>query len=140
LAEKWAGSGRLGGTITRRRFLGALSAGAAGIALTSTLGCEPTARTLASTAPGGPGQARAFRTRPDLRPPDIKVFTGSPAAAPGYVFVSPKKEPGGRAPSQDAPLILDGSGEPVWFHPLSDSREDAFNFKVQEYKGEKVLT
>jgi hypothetical protein len=68
------------------------------------------------------------------------VFTGSPAAAPGYVFVSPKKEPGGRAPSQDAPLILDGSGEPVWFHPLSDSREDAFNFKVQKYKGEKVLT
>jgi hypothetical protein len=138
LAQKWAGSGRLGGTITRRRFLGALSAGAAGIALTGTLGCEPTSRTLASTAPGG--QARAFRTRPDLRPPDIKVNVGSPAAAPGYVFVSPKKEPGGRAPSQDAPLILDGSGEPVWFHPLSNSQEDAFNFMVQEYKGEMVLT
>jgi Arylsulfotransferase (ASST) len=140
LAEKWTGSGRLGGAITRRRFLGALSAGAAGIALTGTLGCEPTSRTLASTAPGRPGQARAFRTRPDLRPPDIKVNARSPAAAPGYVFVSPKKEPGGRARSQDAPLILDGSGEPVWFHPLSDAREDAFDFKVQEYRGEPVLT
>ena len=79
LAEKWAGSGRLGGTITRRRFLGALSAGAAGIALTGTVGCEPTSRTLASAAPGRPGQARAFRTRPDLRPPDIKVNAGSPS-------------------------------------------------------------
>jgi hypothetical protein len=136
LAEKWARSGR----ITRRTFLGALSAGAAWIALTGTLGCEPVSRTLASTAPGGPVQTRAFRTRPDLRPPAIKVHIDSPAAAPGYVFVSPKKEPGGRAPSQDAPLILDGSGEPVWFHPLRSSREDAFNFKVQEYKGELVLT
>ena len=138
LAEEWGG--RLGGTITRRRFLGALSAGAAGIALTGTVGCEPISRTLASTAPGGPAPARSFRTRPDLRPPAIRVHTESPAASPGYVFVSPKKEPGGRAPSQDAPLILDGSGEPVWFHPLGDPREDAFNFKVQEYRGEMVLT
>jgi Arylsulfotransferase (ASST) len=140
LAEKWAGSGRLGGTISRRTFLGTLSTGAAGIALTGTLGCGPTSRTLAFTSPGRPGQARAFRTRPDLRPPEIKVNAQSPAAAPGYVFVSPKKEPGGRARSQDAPLILDRSGEPVWFHPLSDSQEDAFDFKVQEYKGELVLT
>jgi hypothetical protein len=140
LADKWAGSGRLGGTITRRKFLGTLSAGAAGIALTGTLGCEPISRTLATTAPGGSVLARAFRTRPDLRPPAIKVHADSPAASPGYVFVSPKKEPGGRAPSQDAPLILDGSGEPVWFHPLDDPREDAFDFKVQEYRGEKVLT
>jgi hypothetical protein len=140
LAEKWAGGGRLGGAISRRTFLGALSAGTAGIALTGTLGCEPTSRTLASTAPGGPQQARAFRTRPDLRPPVIKVNTSSPAATPGCVFVSPKKEPGGRAPSQDAPLILDASGEPVWFHPLDDPAEDAFDFKVQEYRGEMVLT
>jgi hypothetical protein len=140
LAEKWAGSGSLGGAITRRKFLRAISAGAAGIALTGTVGCEQNSHTLASAAPGGPGQARAFRTRPDLRPPEIKVNAGSSAAAPGYVFVSPKKEPGGQAPSQDAPLILDGSGEPVWFHPLSNSQEDAFNFRVQEYKKEKVLT
>ena len=140
LAEKWAGSGSLGGAITRRKFLRAISAGAAGIALTGTVGCEQNSHTMASAAPGGTGQARAFRTRPDLRPPEIKVNAGSSAAAPGYVFVSPKQEPGGRAPSQDAPLILDGSGEPVWFHPLSNSQEDAFDFRVQEYKKEKVLT
>jgi hypothetical protein len=138
LAEKWARSERCGGRITRRWFLGALSA--AGLALTGALGCEPTSRTRASASPEGPGQARAFRTRPDLRPPVIKVNASSPDAAPGYIFVSPKKEPGGRVPSQDAPLIIDGSGEPGWFHPLRDSKVDAFNFEVQEYRGETVLT
>ena len=140
MAEKWAGSGGLGGAISRRTFLGALSAGAAGIALTGTLGCEPTSRTMASTTPGVAREARVFRTRPDLRPPVIKVNASSPSATTGCVFVSPKKEPGGRAPSQDAPLILDASGEPVWCHPLNDPAEDAFDFKVQEYKGEMVLT
>ena len=136
MAEKWTGKGRLGGKITRRRFLGVLSA--AGIALTGTLGCESTSRTRASAAPGGP--AGAYRTRPDLRPPAIEVNTTSPDTSPGYIFVSPKKEPGGRAPSQDAPLIVHESGEPVWFHPLRDSTADAFNFEVQTYKGEPVLT
>ena len=74
-----------------------------------------------------------MRTRPDLRPPDIKVNSSSPDAAPGYLIVSPKKEPGGQAPSQDAPLIIDRGGEPVWFRPLRDSKADAFNFEVQEY-------
>ncbi len=109
-------------------------------ALTGTLGCEPTARTRATAAPKGPGSARTFRSRPDLRPPTIKVHTSAKATFPGYVFVSPKKAPGERATSQDAPLIVDDNGEPVWFHPLRDPQADAFNFKVQEYRGEPVLT
>jgi hypothetical protein len=68
------------------------------------------------------------------------VNASSPDAAPGYIFVSPKKEPGGRVPSQAAPLIIDGSGEAVWSHPLRDSKVDAFNFEVQECRGETVLT
>ncbi|HEY6581424.1 MAG TPA: arylsulfotransferase family protein, partial [Rubrobacter sp.] len=66
--------------------------------------------------------------------------SSSPDAAPGYLFVSPQKEPGGQAPSQDAPLIIDRGGEPVWFRPLRDSKADAFNFEVQEDGGEAVLT
>jgi hypothetical protein len=97
-AQKRAGSGRPGGTLTRRTFLGALSSGAVEIAPPGMLGCEPTSRTMASTAPGGPGQARAFRTRPDLRPPAIKLDVRFPAAAPGYIFATPKKETGGRSP------------------------------------------
>jgi hypothetical protein len=68
------------------------------------------------------------------------VNSSSPDPAPGYIFVSPKKEPGGQAPSQDAPLTIDRGGEPVWFRPLRDSKADAFNFEVQEYGGEAVLT
>ena len=135
-----ASNERPGVGITRRRFLGALSAGTAWIALCGSLGCGRSGRTRAAAAPRGSGLARAFRSRPDLRPPAIKVNTNAPGASPGYVFVSPKKAPGEKAPSQDAPLIVDSDGEPVWFHPLKDAEADAFNFEVQSYKGEKVLT
>ena len=37
-------------------------------------------------------------------------------------------------------MIVDGSGEPLWFHPLRDPSVDAFDLKVQEYQGEAVLT
>src|SRR5215208_6805250 len=37
-------------------------------------------------------------------------------------------------------MIVDEGGEPVWFHPLQDDEADAFNFEVQTYKGETVLT
>jgi hypothetical protein len=137
---KQSSKGRLGAGITRRRFLGALTAGTALVALSGSLGCEPSARTRASAAPQGPGQARTFRSRPDLRPPAIKVNTNLPGTAPGHIFVSPKKGPGEEAPTQDAPLIADSSGEPVWFHPLQDAEADAFTFEVQKFKGETVLT
>jgi len=71
----------------------------------------------------------------------VEVRTQAHGTAPGYVFVSPKKEPGASGPSQDAPLIVDEGGQPVWFHPLhGDEEKDAFNFEVQTYKGETVLT
>src|SRR5215204_3085317 len=132
--------GRLGAGITRRRFLGALTAGTALVAFPGPLGCETTARTKATAAPWGQVEARVFRSRPDLHPPAIEVNTNMPDTAPGHIFISPKKGPGEEAPTQDAPLIVDPGGEPVWFHPLQDAGADAFNFEVQEYKGETVLT
>ena len=131
---------RPGAEITRRRFLGAVTAGTAWIALTGAVGCEPTARTGATAAPRGQERARTFRSRPDLRPPAINVNMNSPDTAPGYIFVSPKKGPGEEGPSEDAPMIVDNSGEPVWFHPLKGADKDSFDCKVQTYKGEPVLT
>jgi len=61
-------------------------------------------------------------------------------SALGYIFVAPKNGPGEYSPSQDGPLILDNSGEPVWFHPLQNEDEDTMDFKVQNYRGESVLT
>jgi hypothetical protein len=132
--------GRFGAGITRRRFLGVLSAGTAWVALSGPLGCGQSARTKAAAAPRGAGAAMTFRSRPDLRPPSVKVNVSSPKTVPGYIFVSPKKGPGERAPTQDGPLIVDDTGEPVWFHPLHDAEADAFDFKVQTYRGEPVLT
>jgi WD40 repeat protein len=63
-----------------------------------------------------------------------------PGTAPGHIFISPKKGPGEEAPTQDGPLIVDSNGEPLWFHPLQDAEADAFNFEVQTYRGEPVLT
>ena len=118
-----------------------MTAGTTLFALTGALGCEPTARTRATAAPRATGPARTFRSRPDLRPPAIKINIDSPDTAPGYIFVAPKKGPGEEGPSEDAPMIVDNSGEPVWFHPLhGDSLRDAFNFEVQTYKGETVIT
>jgi hypothetical protein len=139
LEERSSGA-RLGAGITRRRFLGVITAASALVALAGSLGCGPTARTRVAAASQEQGKARTFRSRPDLRPPDIEVSTDLPGTAPGYIFVSPKKGPGEQAPTQDAPLIVDARGEPVWFHPLQDAEADAFNFAVQTYRGQTVLT
>ena len=98
-------NGRRGAGITRRKFLGTLTTGTALVALSGSLGCERTARTKATAAPQG--QARVFRSRPDLHPPAIKVNTNMSGTARGHIFVSPKKGPGEKAPTHDAPLIVD---------------------------------
>jgi Arylsulfotransferase (ASST) len=131
----------LGAQTTRRRFLGAAVAGGALMVLGGTFGCGPSPRARAVASPARGKDPWAFRSRPEFRPPAVEVRTRMRGTAPGYVFVAPKKEPGASGPSQDAPLIVDDGGEPVWFHPLQgDDEKDAFNFEVQEYRGETVLT
>ena len=50
------------------------------------------------------------------------------------MFVAPKV-----GASQRGPMIIDPSGELVWFHPLSGTAQ-AFDFRAQTYDGEPVLT
>jgi len=123
--------------ITRRRFLQAAAGGAALVAL-GGCGSAPSARAFASSSPAG--RAWSFRSRPDLRPPVIEVTTTSPDMAPGYVFVAPKNGPEEAGPGQDGCVILDNEGQPVWMHLLKNEDFDVMNFKMQEYKGETVLT
>jgi outer membrane protein assembly factor BamB len=86
----------------------------------------------APDAPSGPaGRAWNFRSRPDLEPPAVAVSARAQGRAPGYVFVSPKLGRG-----QHGPLIVDDRGRPVWFR----NGLYALDFKVQQYRGEPVLT
>jgi outer membrane protein assembly factor BamB len=139
---------------TRRRFLTAVSAGAAWIALTNAPGCKPakpatkaTPSTTTSPAqpepvlvegsPPAPQQnAWTFRTRPDLSPRAVDVAKQSHDTAPGYVFVAPKKS----GPGQGGPIIVDDRGQVVWFRPVHREGPRAMDFKVQNYRGEPVLT
>jgi len=74
-----------------------------------------------------------FRSRPDLRPPPVKVLTAAHGTAPGYIFIGPKKEV-----DQAGPLILDDAGQVVWFRTLDT--KGVTDFRVQTYRGRPVLT
>ena len=75
-----------------------------------------------------------FRSRPDLRPPQVEVRIRSAAATEGDVFVAPK-----RGATQVGPMILDDAGGLIWFHPLSGDLQ-AFDFRTQTYRDKPVLT
>lgn len=78
---------------------------------------------------------RAFVTRPDLSPPEITVTTGAMGTQPGHIFVAPKVPDG-----QSGVMILDETGELVWYGPPSLDAAQCNNFMVQEFEGQPVLT
>ncbi|MQA85270.1 MAG: hypothetical protein GEV03_11750 [Streptosporangiales bacterium] len=78
-------------------------------------------------------QFASYQSAPDLQPPKLQVDRSGKDTG-DYVFLGPKKET-----LQNGPMIVDGEGEPVWYQPLRGKRE-AWDLKVQEYRGEKVLT
>ncbi len=86
----------------------------------------------ASTAAHTP-PSQHFHSRPDLRPPRVKILVHAHATAPGYLFVAPKE-----GVDQAGPLILNDDGQVVWFDSLDTHR--VANFAVQRYRGRPVLT
>jgi arylsulfotransferase ASST len=75
-----------------------------------------------------------FVSRPDLKPPVLRVDAPKPGTANGFVFLAPKRTTG-----QSGPTILDAQGRYVWFHPLPKGIT-ADDFGVQTYQGKPVLT
>ncbi|MGH7642177.1 MAG: arylsulfotransferase family protein [Candidatus Dormibacteria bacterium] len=93
----------------------------------------------------GPGPAltaspatQSFRSAPQLAPPALVVTKAAPPSAEGDIFVSPDPAAGGQA-GQAGPMIVNGSGQLVWFDPLPAPLLAA-DFRVQSYKGKPVLT
>ncbi|MFL5760779.1 MAG: arylsulfotransferase family protein [Thermomicrobiales bacterium] len=106
-------------------------------ALVFTIG-QPTSPAKAEeTADADPSKLdpQSFRSRPDLTPTSINVTDPPKGAAPGYILIGPR-QPGG----QSGPMMIDDSGEVIWFRPLPGAVETAACFTSQDYHGEPVLT
>jgi hypothetical protein len=86
----------------------------------------------APSAAAAPASQRFF-SRPDLRPPVVRVLRPADGTMPGYLFIAPK-----RGAAQAGPMILDERGRLVWFRPL-DTR-GVTDLRVQRYRGQPVLT
>jgi Arylsulfotransferase (ASST) len=115
------------------------------------------AQPVVTTEPLSPPSFSRYVSRPDLTPVAVGITTTpeflalGPSA--GYIFCAPKTPvaanpatgtpaahgsfPGGGTPGL---MILDTSGELVWFKPLPGANEIPFNFRVQTYKGKPTLT
>jgi hypothetical protein len=98
-------------------------------ALTVVVVLAPSAASGAASSP----VHQRFHSRPDLKPPPVRILKRTRLAAPGYVFIAPKKEV-----AQTGPLILDSRGQVVWFLP--QQTRGVTDFKVQRYRGRPVLT
>jgi len=81
-----------------------------------------------------PGPAMTFVTRPDLKPPRVRIDVPAKGTAPGYAFLGAKM-----AVRQAGPMIIDNRGQLVWFHPLKFTK-GITDVRVQRYRGQPVLT
>jgi len=99
------------------------------LALVSAVATTAVLDGAAAAAPS----SRHFHSRPDLKPPRVKLFARTRLASPGYIFIAPKKNV-----VQGGPLIVDNRGRVVWFLPVD--RRGVTDFRVQRYLGRRVLT
>jgi Arylsulfotransferase (ASST) len=79
------------------------------------------------------GPTQSFVSAPDLTPPVVNVSTPDADTSSSCIFVD------SQFAAQFGPMILDSSGNLVWFEPLSGS-DWALDVRVQEYEGRPVLT
>jgi hypothetical protein len=94
---------------------------------------QATKQAAAPTPKGPPPPTQRYHSRPDLKPPPVRIVTDAHGTARGYVFFAPKMKV-----VQAGPMILDNKGQTVWFHPLTT--HGVADFKLQRYRGKPVLT
>ena len=66
------------------------------------------------TEPDDASQVQSFRSDASLRPPKYTITHGSINPGGGDVFIAPRSGPG-----QDGPMIVDATGQLVWYKPLT---------------------
>lgn len=87
------------------------------------------------------GTAIRFRSRPDLRPPDVELQQPTEkGTGMGYIFISPKKVFGSeqRAGVQSGPAIVDDQGRFVWFANRPEG--NVTDLRLQTVGGKRLLT
>lgn len=133
-------------TLSRRDLLriGAGVAGAAGVvsggrfAWPLVAGKNAKVPSLAARATPQSGELLSFRSRPDLRPAAPTVKINRPGQTGGLILMDTHNGPG-----DQGPLILDGSGNVVWFKPVSSDAtyaKRAMNVREGIYRGQPVLS
>jgi hypothetical protein len=99
----------------------------------AAVGTAKTNSSASQPAPA-PKEYQSFRSRPQLRPPDVTVSSEARTAT-GDLFLAPYSGVG-----QYGPMILNEHGELIWFKALAPAGTRAANFRVQQYEGKPVLT
>jgi hypothetical protein len=116
---------------TRADFVRRVSGGALGLVLLGSAGSDLRLLGAEDAAGASPDDVLRFRSRPDLRPPRLAVLRRG--GSERSLFLSPSSGPG-----QRGALIVDATGELVWFRPTRP--DTVMNFRTALYKGEPVLT
>ena len=79
---------------------------------------------------------------PRLHPMKVNLLSLKPGASLNPIFVAPYAQSANPSElvGQTGPLIMDGSGNPIWFHPVSsDNRPQVIDFHTQTLFGKPVL-
>jgi hypothetical protein len=132
--------------LTRRGFLTAGGVAIGGLLVAPRLSLARAAAASPPPPQGPPAARKPYVSRPDLNPPPITITTPAEKTAPGYIYLTPFDigastatiESVPASQSRVGPLIVDSSGEPVWYLPLSD--ETAMGLHVQDFRGKPALT
>jgi hypothetical protein len=117
---------------TRGRLIRRAASAGAGLVLFDRAGSWFQGSAAFGSSVAAPVDVRHFVSRPDLRPPKLTVLHAGKTGA-GELFIAPSSGPG-----QRGVLILDNTGDVVWFHPTTP--HTAMNFRACRYHGKPVLT
>ena len=95
-------------------------------------------RNLLSNASG----VWSFASAPRLHPMKVNVHTLNPGASTNPIFVAPYAQSAtpGTLVGQTGPLIMDASGNPIWFYPVSGNNvPQVVDFHTQTLYGKPVM-
>ncbi|VBB09582.1 arylsulfotransferase (asst) [Lucifera butyrica] len=85
-------------------------------------------------------QVWSFVSAPNLHPMKVIINVNRPGTASGLLFVAPYTSYEATMIGQTGALIMDQTGNPVWFRPLDSIFKQNMDFRLQSYKGKPVLT